>query len=116
PRHSVRARFPRWEAHDVAGPERARSLRRPHLRRSVDHDEPFLDAVVVVVRERVLAGRDLVDGAPDLRAADLTRDARRARAPAVAFVFVPELAGEQVEDVRHPVRIISRRMQPLAGT
>jgi hypothetical protein len=72
----VRPLGPFREADDVTRAELVLALRVAERRSAGDDEQPFLVAVLVVVRERPLARLDLVEARAELDAADPLSDRR----------------------------------------
>jgi hypothetical protein len=71
----VRPGLAGWEADDVARAQHLLAVGLPEDGRAADHQQPLLDAVVVVVGPEPLALLDLVDGAADGGGAQPVADA-----------------------------------------
>src|SRR3954454_23517070 len=108
--NGVGALLTRREAHDVSAPQLPFALGSPHDRRPLDHEQPLLDAVVVVVRERLLGRRQLIDGAADQLRPEAVADALPAGALPRAVALVRHLVAQEIER-RHAFqyRAIPRR-------
>src|SRR5207244_5959857 len=86
------------EEDDVPGLERAGALRKAEGRPTLEHEQPFLLRVLVVVRADRLTGRQLVDRGAELRGAELRAEPEHAGAEAVRIVVVvPELGVADVD-------------------
>jgi hypothetical protein len=78
----------RREEHDVERVEPLRALGRAHGRMAVEHERPFLLAILVVVRGQRLARRELVDARAGPLRAQLLAETEHAGAEAVGIVRV----------------------------
>jgi hypothetical protein len=95
----VRAIRPLGEADDVTRTKLALTLGRPHGRRPGDDERPLLVAVMEVVRERALPGRELVQARSNVLGANPRADSRRPPAKAVAILLAVPLFAVEVERV-----------------
>ncbi len=111
----MRALGPGPEADEIAPPQRALAARRPQRGRAVEHEQPLLDAVVEVIRKRLLALGELVHARADPLRADHWPDPLPASA--VSLPLEPGLE-RTPEDVKsfHVAIIYGRAVRLIAVT
>src|SRR5690349_5165159 len=113
--HGVRALRPRPEADDVPRLQHVASLRVADGRSSLEHEQPLLLAVLVVVRADRLARRQLVDRRPHRGGADERPEAEHAGAEAVRIRVVVLERGLRDVDALHRRSLSARVSDPAAG-
>src|SRR3954454_7022100 len=95
--HLMRSGRALREHGDVAGLERLLSVRRAQRRLARDDQQPLLTALLVVVRPRLLAGRELVQAAAQKVGAETFPEGRRAVPVALAIVLAVPVAAVHIE-------------------
>ena len=99
--HLVRACGSIRETDDLAGLERALAARVAQRRPAGDNDQPFLAADLVVVREALLAGRQLVEAHAELLGAEARADRGAPAAVAGPLLLALPVVAVDVEGLGH---------------